>query len=158
MLANVCILGLLFSPVVWWNFSAVLSDSHSGTVNMEVIKIDVWSGGGRGVRWQLKFRFHRLVDVILQWKFALKILYINYFLSSFCYQCTHVCSPSTSRVTGDAVVIWRCNGPKCGLLYYRVKLSLPFISSLTLGGLFNLYENGNNNSIYLLHRVDMRVG
>ena len=53
--SSMCVfLDYFFPPVVWWNFSAVLSDSHKGTLNMEVVKIDVWSGGGRGARWQLK--------------------------------------------------------------------------------------------------------
>ena len=91
---------------------------------------------------------------------SVKVCFKNiiYKLFSIVIVVINVCSPSTWRVTGDAIVIWRCNGPKCGLLYYRVKLNLPFISSLTLRALFKVCENGNNNSIYSLHRVDMRVG
>lgn len=57
----------------------------------------------------------------------------------------------------ESLEMLSCDGRKHGLLYYIVKTSFPFISNLTLGRSFNLSENGDNDNIYLPHRVDMRI-
>lgn len=151
-LFSVCTLGLLF--FFQWSARTFLLNSQTPTKVLsspKVIKIDVLCG-----RWQLETLIppscwcHTSVKVWENFRnFMCKCFY-----HFFHYHCVSVYNPSTY------VSHWRCRVivmVQGGVWYCRVKLRLPFVSSLTLGRVFNLSENGENN-IYLLHRVDVRVG